>query len=423
MLNQMNINQYGYKIYDEYLDRYYQNMITYSNNKGLIIRYYHIKVNESYNFDQETSIQTDYKNFKYDLYDFVPISDGQSPTSQSYFDPTAQGTSYSVTYTFTLMTIKEPLPGDMFHYYDLSGKNEIDKTEIFRVKSVNYIRSMNNKYYIYQIDTELAPFKMDTLKYIEENQILNHYYWDNEMNKYINEKQYPYYLFLKNNRENLLNIINDNYNSTKSIFENCKINSLFKIISDKKLFSNKILSQDYNYQNYSFKDFFKYFGYLYSGQNIDPVEENEKFPEIGETLNNLINNIKSDNDNNDEYFNDINCDQNNSDFNIFKIDKKEEGKIFTDRIHLYDNFDLYNKLFKILFSYYMILKDPSDKDFFKDDKIINNENNENEENKENSIYYNINGAVNGYEDITEGKDKKNYDAGGYISYQSGIQKY
>jgi len=416
MLNQLNINQYMYNVYDEYTERYYINALNYSKNSGLIMRYFKILVDESYNFDSETSIQTDYKNFKYAIYDFVPIIDGQPQMTQSFFDPIQQGTSYITTMTITIGGIKNPLPGDMMHYYDISGNQEIDPTKIFRIKNVNYIRSINKKFPIYQIELETAPMTKDVLDWIEENNVLRNYYWNNETNKFLQDKQYDYYLSLINNREDYLNIINSLYNATKSSFQYCKLNSIFRIIQKKFEFNTKIIDPDTKFADLNLKDFMAKFSKFYKLQNQNPILD-EEFPvnDLDQSLNDKINSI--DFDDGIISLKDNNCYEDKEE-EIFKIQKIQSDDNPDDQEIKYiksNLFDFYDKLYKILFIYYMM-----DQENFWKDSIIAHQVNQEPTITDNGIFYDVNGEFVVYEDYIK---SIKYNPGYAISYQNGAQYF
>ena len=410
MLNQLNINQYMYNVYDEYLERYYVNAVNYSINNGLIIRYFKILVDESYNFDSETAIHTDYKNFKFALYDFVPIIDAQPPVSQVYFDPSLQGTSYNVTMTITITGIKNPLPGDLLHYYDLTGNKEIDSTEVFRVRHVNYIRSMNNKFPIYQLEIEYAPMKRSTLDQIAQTQAIKHFYWDNETNSFISADRYKYLIFLKDNRENLLNKIYTIYNEVKAGYDYCKLNSVFKIIQKNHEFPIKVISPDIEFIDYSLKDFLGYFSLYYKLKNHDPCYPNSDFPQVDYLLNNKINELSNTLENSKEIkFIDTNCEK-KTDEVIFTIEKTDQIKFIEGNL-----FPIYDSLYKILFSYYMLNPEK-----FWNNSIIAHNLEYPIKIDNDAIFYDINGKFVKYEDIL--KEIK-YDPGYALSYQNGAQYF
>jgi len=410
MLNQMNINQYMYNVYDEYLERYYINALQYSSNNGLIIRYFKILVDESYNFDSETNIQTDYKNFKYAIYDFVPIIDAQPPVSQAYFDPTMQGTSYNVTMTITIAGIPNPLPGDMLHYYDITGNNEIDTKEIFRVRYVNYIRSINNKFPIYQLDIEYAPISRETLDQIAATNVIKHYYWDNETNQFISSDKYKYFTFLAKNRENYLNKVYEIYDDVKAGYHYCKLNSIFKIIQRKHEFSIKVISPDIDFIDLDLRDFMAKFSFYYKIQNKDPIT-GEEFPEIDPVLEDKLNSINFENE---VSFIDINC-ETKEEITIFKIDKIiDDENNETIQISNGDLFEYYDNVYKILFCYYMI----NPEEFWKDSIIVHES--DNIVINSDGLFYDINGQVIYYEDYLK---SIKYDPGYAISYQNGVQYF
>ncbi len=414
MVNQLNINQYMYNVYDEFTERSYINAINFSNNNGLIIRYFKIDVDESYNFDSETSIQTDYKNFKYTIYDFIPIIDAQPPVSQSYFDPTIQGTSYNVTMTLTIAAIQNPLPGDLFHYYDISGKKHIDNTEIFRVRNVNYIRSINNKFPIYQLEVEYAPMKRSTLDEIAINNVIHHYYWDNETNSFIDEKNYKYFDFL-NKRDIPLNEIYNLYDETKAGYPYCKLNSLFKLIQKKNELPIKIISPDISFVDYSFKEFLGYFSFYYKLKNINPIDNDLEFPEIDNILQSEIDKLNNEYELNKKIiFTDTICpDQNDSENlekEIFKIEKTDKN-VFTES----DLFKYYDNLYKVLFCYYK--NNPT---YFWKNSIVTHDLNTEVNIKGDAIFYNINGEYVVYNEYLK---TIKYNPGYALSYQGGAQYF
>jgi len=271
-----NLDDYGYQIYNEYVNRYSENAIKYGQRKGLSIRYFHINIDESESFDPETALQLSYSKYKWDLYEFLPVIDMSPPTTQVYYDDNEQGTSYVTTFTLTIANLKNPLPGDIFHFYTLTGIENLDKSEMFRVQRVNYNRSLNMDKKIYQLEIKSAPYKLST---VENFDIINHYYWDSTLGDFYTEDKYDYKTYLDQNSDSIKNEINNlllnsslNYDSTNSGFDLCKLNTLLKTL--KKYYNEDIKFIDWNQTfNYNIKEFMYLFDRYYFNKGINPITE------------------------------------------------------------------------------------------------------------------------------------------------------
>jgi len=423
MVDQFGVIQQGYNIYDEYIERYYLNAIKYARFNGLPIRYYKIEVQDSFNFDIETSIQTSYKNFQYSIYDFVPVIEANPPVQQNYFDPTIQGTSYNVTITLTIAGIKNPLPGDLFRYYDLNEKENLDKAEIFRVKHVDYIRAINKKVFIYRIEAEYAPLKYESLLDIEENRIINHYIWNNDLDEFITEEQFDYFNFIKNNYNTINNKLSELYDQTDNSYQLCKLNSIIKIIQYKYPNINFRVVKDERVINFELGNFLAFFD-LYQKKllNQDPVLQDEDFsyyeqvlqsnePDNYNIYNDYLNDLLNElNEKKEVIFQDQSClDQET--YDVLKISLDENGNINFEAISDPDIFNYYYEVYKLLASYRQL-----DKEFYKDTeiKILYN-------NKiiDDSLYWDIIGAYDGSRLNESYLTCRCYDPGYYLSYQDG----
>ena len=425
-LNSTNYNQYMYQIYDEYLDRYYINAIQYSFSAGLVIKYYSIQVNESYNFDDETSIQTSFRNFKFDIYNFTPIIEMDPAVQQVLFDSTLQGTSYSTSISFTLIGISNPLPGDLFHFYDLTQRKRIDKTEIFRVSNVQYIRSFNinnntNSIKIYKIDAELAPLKSSSLKTIEENNILNTYFWDTDTSVFIKDNVYDYFIYLQDNKSNLFQKNKDLYNYTGS-YGYLKLNTLYNFYQKKFTGASPICSGPYI--STEIGKILAFFDFYYENNNSEPCEinlvqddfnilkqENYNIEAIDylDSLKNILNNLEINKSYSFVDFLDISTDKSDP-IKIIEIFKRSKDKeIYYEVIINEDLFKYYDNIYKIFYAYRMYSKD------FYSKSIIKIELNASNISTDKALFYNVNGDVTGPLHDTE----VFYDPGYVISYQGG----
>ena len=267
MLNQLNINQYMYDVYGEYLDNTFNNMMNYSKLNSLIIKYFKVAVNESMNYDSETSIQITAKKSKYFIYDFTPVLDSQPFVYTTSYDDSTRGTSTIIQSTMSIYTIKNPVPGDMFYFYLPSGESSndqqttLDSNEVFRVKHVNYIRNINNKFKLYQLDFESAPFKKESLDEIERNNCVTHYFFNNEIDDYVSEDKMGIYMDLLNNKESYITSLKKFYNNNENKF---LVEYTYTTDDESEESKNIIIGKKLNSLIYLFNGIYKF-------NNISPV--------------------------------------------------------------------------------------------------------------------------------------------------------
>jgi len=182
-INRANLTDYQYDLYENYLDQLDDIMIKRGQSTGLAIEYWHIKVDLSKNFD-DNRMQNSYKHYVYDLFHFLPTINATPITYQIGQNPQAQGTSNVATGSFSLYLLEQPLPGDLFRFYPHGGVT--DRTEIFRVTNVRYMRTAKNKLDLYEIDFETAPIYVQTLEHVRINEI---WCWDTENFRFLNEEE------------------------------------------------------------------------------------------------------------------------------------------------------------------------------------------------------------------------------------------
>jgi len=212
-----NLTDYQYKLYSDYLEQLDGIMTKYGQQTGLSIEYWHIKVDLSLNYDDELKIQNSYKHYVYDLYHFLPTINMTPLTYQLGYDPQKQGTSNTASGSFSIYLLEQPLPGDMFRFYPYGDAT--DRTEIFRVTNVRYMRTSKGKLDLYQIDFETAPFKVDTLEHVRINEI---WCWDTERHVFNDETQCSQMECIIHCRDKLVDYINEWYDEQNGWYGLCK---------------------------------------------------------------------------------------------------------------------------------------------------------------------------------------------------------
>lgn len=211
-ISPMSLSDYQYNLYDDYLTQLDDNLIKYSNQNSMSIKYWHIKVQDSLNHN-DVQIQHSYKNFIFDIYHFVPTLEMSPLTYSIGYGQTHDGTSNVGTGNFTMFLIDKPLPGDLFQFY---APNDVsDSSETFRITHVQYMRTSKNKLKLYQLEFETAPLYKSSVDNLRINSIL---YWDTENNTFINEEQYEHFSNMVDNRSGLMQEINEFYNKENGFY-------------------------------------------------------------------------------------------------------------------------------------------------------------------------------------------------------------
>lgn len=274
-LSKKNIDNYGYSLYNEYVDRFAENALKYANRRGLSIRYYKINMEESSGeYEEEIALQLSYKKFVYDIYNFVPVVDMSPPTTQIYYDQNERGTSYVTTFTMTITNIKNPLPGDLFHFYDTKSTRNVDATEVFRIKRVLYNRSMNKNHGIYQVEVESAPYSISSL---DNFTIKNQYYYNHEIQEYYTSDDFQFAKYISDHKDLFKKEILSklDYNYEHSTYGYSKLDFLIKYLGQFGCSSNYIKLEEY----YNLAEFMYIFDRYYFDLNLHPIT-NEKLYEV-----------------------------------------------------------------------------------------------------------------------------------------------
>lgn len=206
-VNRMSTTEYQYQLYNNYMDKLDENMIKYGQQNSMSIQYWHIKVNDSKNWN-ESNMHSNYKDFVYDIFHFVPTMEMSPLTYQIGHSINHRGTSNIATGTFTMYLVQQPLPGDLFKFY--SNDDVTDSGEVFRITNVRYMRTAKNKLKVYQLDFETAPMKMSTLEQVRINKT---WYWNTEQFNFFDSNKYDAYANLLENRDALVEEINQYYDA------------------------------------------------------------------------------------------------------------------------------------------------------------------------------------------------------------------
>lgn len=222
--NKTNLTDYQYKLYSDYLDQLDGILTKYGQQTGLSIEYWHIRVDLSKNYDgidsDNIKMQNSFKHYVYDLYHFLPTINMTPLTYQIGYDQQRQGTSNTASGSFSIYLLEKPLPGDLFRFYPFEGAT--DRTEIFRVTNVRYIRSSKNRLDLYQIDFETAPILVETLEHVRLNEI---YCWDTERHMFLTEGPCNMMGCISDCRDKLINLINNWYDEQNGWYGLCLENS------------------------------------------------------------------------------------------------------------------------------------------------------------------------------------------------------
>ena len=209
------ITDYQYSLYRDYLEQLDGIMTKYGQQTGLSIEYWHIKVDESKNFD-DLKIQNSYKHYVYDLYHFIPTINMTPLTYQMGYDPQYQGTSNIATGSFSMYLVEAPLPGDIFRFYPYDGTT--DRTELFRITNVRYMRTSKHMLGLYQVDFESAPMYVETIEHVRINEI---FCWDTERQEFIDEESCGQLGCISACRDILIDEINKWYDSQNGWYGKC----------------------------------------------------------------------------------------------------------------------------------------------------------------------------------------------------------
>ena len=198
-MNTSNIVEYQYQLYQEYLGTTKDNVLNYSQNPELAIKYFKINIPKSTNINDTngdtapafdaygdtdenevlggTGITNSFKNFTYDIFEFTPVIEIQ-PLTYEQAGEAWIGTHSSM----SLMSIEKPSAGDLFTFYGAKD-DTTDGTELFQITDVSYQRTSHKALPIYNLQFRSAPLKVDSIKDLLINEV---YFYSIHFNKFLN---------------------------------------------------------------------------------------------------------------------------------------------------------------------------------------------------------------------------------------------
>lgn len=195
-------DMYAYDIYAEYLNKIEHYSINSTIN-SLSIRYYKQNFPNTKGIRDEIDVVVNSGYDRaYDIFDFTPVLESQPLNYTNDMDETGQGLVRRTQGTMTIMAVVEPLPGDIFNFYQHGSTNEY-----FKVLDVNFVHSVKDLN-IYQINFETAQWKRTT---IDSLTIINHFYFVKEFRKFYDSSLYEGYATLIETRNDELALINAKY--------------------------------------------------------------------------------------------------------------------------------------------------------------------------------------------------------------------
>lgn len=195
-------DMYTYDIYAEYLNKI-EHYALNSTINSLSIRYYKQNIAlTSGKYDDLDVIVPDAYSRVYDIFDFSPVLQMQPLNYTVDNDEQNQGVIRRTTGVLTLMAVIEPLPGDIFNFYQNQSTNEF-----FSVDTVNFVHSVKDLN-LYELTFSTSNW---TLKNIENIKVNEHYYYLKEFRKFYDSSLYDEYKFLLDDRNDMMQELTKSY--------------------------------------------------------------------------------------------------------------------------------------------------------------------------------------------------------------------
>jgi len=209
MVDVLHQDMYAYDIYAEYLNKIEQYALN-SNINSLSLRYYKQNFPLTLGVHDELDVVvTDGYSRTYDIFDFSPVLQMQPLSYNVENDTNNQGVIRKTQGTLTLLAVIEPLPGDIFNFYQHGSTNEF-----FGVDVVNFVHSVKDLN-IYELQFSTANWDK---KSVEELNINEHYYYVKEFRKFYSSALYEDYAWLLENRNTMLIDMNKKYDCIKMFY-------------------------------------------------------------------------------------------------------------------------------------------------------------------------------------------------------------
>lgn len=228
-------DMYAYDIYSEYLKKIQHYSLNSAIN-SLSIRWYRINIEKSkgVNFDLNMIVIDPY-TLTYDIFDFVPVLESSSLSYSNMNDEEGQGLIRKAQGTMTILAVEEPLPGDIFHFYQHGSTNEY-----FNITDVMYTQSVKDLN-IYQVQFETAQVHKSTINNINTS---SHNYYVKEFMKFYDSSLYDDYSNLLANRNNMLKDINNYYDCITCQYMDALIKDdiqKIKLVNSMLIYLNKVV--------------------------------------------------------------------------------------------------------------------------------------------------------------------------------------
>lgn len=236
-MNTSNIVEYQYQLYQEYLGATKENIINYSQNPELAIKYFKINLPKSTNINDTngeiapafdtygdtdegevlggTGMTHQFKNFTYDIFEFTPVIEIQ-PLQYEQAGESWIGTHSSM----AIMSIDKPAAGDLFTFYGAQD-NTTDGTELFQITDVSYQRTSHKALPLYNLTFRSAPIKAVTIKDLLINEV---YFYSIHFNKFLKSTCWDSYQYSLDFFQNKLSKDFDELylrDKSKYIFKTC----------------------------------------------------------------------------------------------------------------------------------------------------------------------------------------------------------
>jgi hypothetical protein len=250
-------DMYAYDIYAEYLNKI-EHYALNSTINSLSIRYYKQNIPLTKGVHDELDV-IDVSGYgrSYDIFDFTPVLQSAPLNYTTENDESNQGVIRKTRGTLTMMAVIEPLPGDIFNFYQHRSTNEF-----FYVDTVNFVHSVKDLN-IYEIQFETSNWSIDD---VNEMNIIEHYYYVKEFRKFYDSSLYENYATLLESRNSMIDNFNAGYDCVQSLYtdyvdvngvltelsqsQKDKLNSVLLYLNDKvKLKTKIIIDQSIIYNN------------------------------------------------------------------------------------------------------------------------------------------------------------------------------
>jgi len=223
-------DMYIYDIYTEYLNAIGKYSLN-SQYNSLSVRYYKQNIPLTTGVHDEIDvIVTNQYDRTYDIFDFAPVLEMTPLNYSNQNDQSNQGVIRKTEGVLTILAVQEPLPGDIFNFYQYDSTNEY-----FEVREVNFVYSVKDLN-IYQLNFETANIKKSS---VEALNIHKHYYYMKEFEKFYSSELYEDYATLIETRNLKLEVISKYYDAIQCCYNDKLPSSLKEILNSILVYLNE----------------------------------------------------------------------------------------------------------------------------------------------------------------------------------------